>query len=278
MGDGGLGSDHINYLILRYLQEAGHENAAKALHQDWHRPDQYKDPEKLPFASRVKQSELVHIIQDGLFYDQTQAHVCKQTPRFNLVDTTAAPTKSSSHHTSGDARLKSAQPRRSSNNQRNDQDDFPLPVPKRVRKSNGDEPTPAVNGDAMDVDSKTPLTVGDDGRSDEGIPTDTDRAMSEAVDGAQTTSSPPRPVVETASEGTQTDKKLKAKKSETLYWSIDKEHAQIVHALWNPRSDMATNVLAAGDALCRFYDVPPPAAEGAVNGDDGPLNVSIAKS
>lgn len=86
MGDGALGSDHINYLILRYLQESGHENAAKALlSQDWSRPDEYRDPEKLPFAPKVKQYDLVNIIQDGLFHDQLQAQVTKQPQRFDLI-------------------------------------------------------------------------------------------------------------------------------------------------------------------------------------------------
>lgn len=114
MGDGALGSDHINYLIFRYLQEAGHEKAAKALHEDWHRPQEYRDPEKLPFAPLVKQHELVHIIQDAIFHDQLLANVTNQKPRFNLT------TRQSGHRSSSDA----------------NHHDFPLPPAKRPRKSN----------------------------------------------------------------------------------------------------------------------------------------------
>ncbi|KAH0258015.1 hypothetical protein KCU91_g16044, partial [Aureobasidium melanogenum] len=129
MGDGALGSDHINYLILRYLQEAGHENAARALHQDWHRPQEYGDPEKLPFAPLVKQHELVHIIQDAIFHDQLLAQVTNQSRRFNLT------TRQFAHRASTD--------RRPSTNQH----DFPLPPAKRSRKSND-----SLNPDSMQID------------------------------------------------------------------------------------------------------------------------------
>lgn len=119
MGDGALGSDHINYLILRYLQESGHENAAKALHQDWHRPQEYRDPEKLPFAPLVKQHELVHIIQDAIFHDQLLSQVTNQSRRFNLT------TRHFSHRSPSHRRLSSI-----------NQHDFPLPPSKRPRKSN----------------------------------------------------------------------------------------------------------------------------------------------
>ncbi|KAG9802655.1 hypothetical protein KCU68_g22635, partial [Aureobasidium melanogenum] len=121
--------DHINYLILRYLQEAGHENAARALHQDWHRPQEYGDPEKLPFAPLVKQHELVHIIQDAIFHDQLLAQVTNQSRRFNLT------TRQFAHRSSTD--------RRPSTNQH----DFPLPPAKRSRKSND-----SLNPDSMHID------------------------------------------------------------------------------------------------------------------------------
>lgn len=286
MGDGALGSDHINYLILRYLQEAGHENAAKALHQDWHRPVEYNDPEKLPFAQQVKQFELVNIIQDGLFHDQLQAQVTKQTPRFSLIQAARLPQSQSTTRTStAETRQKQSQRRRSSQNDHADQDDFPIPAPKRVRKTNGDDvaaagagAAPHVNGDGLEVDSKTPVTTAEDGdgRSDEGVPTDTDRAMSEAVDRGHDLSSPPLRPVETASEGTQTDKKLKARKSETVYWSVEKEDASILHAIWNPIPEMATRLLAVGDSLCRFYTLPEPTHDGSTDGHVAHVNVSLS--
>ncbi|THX69034.1 hypothetical protein D6D08_06130 [Aureobasidium pullulans] len=171
MGDGALGSDHINYLILRYLQEAGHENAAKALHQDWHRPQEYGDPEKLPFAPLVKQHELVHIIQDAIFHDQLLAQVTNQSRRFNLT------TRQFAHRAS-------INDRRSSTNQH----DFPIPPAKRSRKSND-----SLNPDSMQIDS---------------IPQDDDQQDAEHE---PTSDAPEPDHIPTTSSATQTDKKLKSK-------------------------------------------------------------------
>ncbi|THX53884.1 hypothetical protein D6D06_05836 [Aureobasidium pullulans] len=171
MGDGALGSDHINYLILRYLQEAGHENAAKALHQDWHRPQEYGDPEKLPFAPLVKQHELVHIIQDAIFHDQLLAQVTNQSRRFNLT------TRQFAHRAS-------VNDRRSSTNQH----DFPIPPAKRSRKSND-----SLNPDSMQIDS---------------IPQDDDQQDAEHE---PTSDAPELDHIPTTSSATQTDKKLKSK-------------------------------------------------------------------
>lgn len=266
MGDGALGSDHINYLIIRYLQEAGHENAAKALLQDWNRPEEYIDPEQLPFAPQVKQFELVNIIQDGLFHDQLQAQVTKQSPRFSLIQhVQQSPPPETTHRrtSSGDStrQPKQSSRPRSSHRDHTEQDDFPLPAPKRVRKSNGDEsshmsvPTSAqTNGDVMDVDSKTPLTTGGDDDDD----AHTDRAMSDVVDPSSPVS---RLAIETSSAGTQTEKKSKSNKSETIYWSVEKEDASIGHAIWNPRPKKSKTMLVIGDSVCRFYQVPPGSEE-----------------
>ena len=77
-----LCSDHVNYLILRYLQEAGHESAATAFHREWHRLPEFKDPEQYPFARTVKRGELVSVIQDGLQYDELVVKVKKNERRF----------------------------------------------------------------------------------------------------------------------------------------------------------------------------------------------------
>ena len=79
---GALSSDHINYLILRYLQESGHENTARAFYRDWHRPREYRDPEDLPFTPTVHRYELVSVIQDGLVHDELQARVGRNERRF----------------------------------------------------------------------------------------------------------------------------------------------------------------------------------------------------
>lgn len=259
MGDGALGSDHINYLILRYLQEAGHENAAKALYQDWHRPDEYNDPERLPFASHVKQYELVNIIQDGLFHDQVHAEVTKQSPRFNL----AHPSLSSRRNSAKESRPPQPSSRpRSSQAQRVEQEDFPVPQAKRAKKTNG-EPVPLTNGE-RDVTVDTDPKGQEDVESNDG-PTDTDRAMSDAE---------PAPVesipdIETSTAATQTDKKAKPK-LETMYWTLDQPDSSIMHAMWNPTPQMTTRLLTVGESLCRFYHLP-------TLEDGGAQHVSIMK-
>ncbi|KAK5091902.1 hypothetical protein LTR70_002999 [Exophiala xenobiotica] len=58
-----LGSDQLNYLIWRYLQEAGYAEAAVKLQRDWK-----VDFGTLPFAKHIKGRALVNLVQKGLRY------------------------------------------------------------------------------------------------------------------------------------------------------------------------------------------------------------------
>ncbi|ETN37673.1 uncharacterized protein HMPREF1541_07296 [Cyphellophora europaea CBS 101466] len=58
-----LNSDQLNYLIWRYLQEAGYGDAAVKLQRDWN-----VDAENLPFARHIKVQSLVSLVQKGLRY------------------------------------------------------------------------------------------------------------------------------------------------------------------------------------------------------------------
>ncbi|KAF4552102.1 Hypothetical protein D9617_11g009500 [Elsinoe fawcettii] len=230
MGDGALGSDHVNYLVLRYLQESGFETAAKSLYREWYRNDEFRDPEDFPFAPAVKQHELVHIIQDGLFHDQLQATVANGTRRFNLtstdVDFQAQRTKSIS--------------RRQSVYTSNDRDEFAIPPAKRIRQSNASDII--TNGDAMDVDDRGD----DDDRTSN--PSEQDRALSESEPLEQV-------MIETKAMGTQTEEKKKAK-TKTMYWSIDKSlPVSILYTAWSSSQALSSFLLAAGESLCRVYEV-----------------------
>ncbi|GAM87782.1 hypothetical protein ANO11243_058100 [Dothideomycetidae sp. 11243] len=210
MGDAALGSDHVNYLVLRYLQENGFEDSAKSLYREWNRHDQFRDPESLPFAHVVKQQELVHIIQDGLYHDELQAKVANGPRRFHLTN-----------------------PR--------SRDEFPLPPPKRVRQSNASEII--TNGDAMDVDDR----ADDEDRTSNA--SFTERAQSEPEPQEEL------PIIETKVAGTQTDKKKKLK-TRTIYWTLDKSlPIAILHSLWNPKSETSSLLLAAGESICRLYNL-----------------------
>lgn len=234
MGDGALASDHVNYLVLRYLQESGFETAAKSLYREWHRNDEFRDPEDFPFATTVKQHELVHIIQDGLFHDQLQASVANSPRRFKItakdIDSQAQRTKSIS--------------RRQSVYNSTDQDEFAVPPAKRVRQSNASDAM--TNGDAMDVDERA--TDGDDRAS---IPSEQDRAQSESEP-------PEQPAIEVKAMGTQTEVMKKRIKTATMYWTIDKSMpVAILHTSWSPRLATRSTILAAGESLCRLYNIGP---------------------
>ncbi|KAJ5779558.1 hypothetical protein N7457_007278 [Penicillium paradoxum] len=68
-----LTSHHVNYLIWRYLQEAGHGDAAVSLQRAW-----YPDPQTLPFAPYIKTHALVSLVQKGLQYHEMEASLDKE--------------------------------------------------------------------------------------------------------------------------------------------------------------------------------------------------------
>jgi hypothetical protein len=92
-----LSSNVMNYLVWRYLQEAGtsmqkkssqtlraqavntspigYAKTAKQLQYQWVGKDE--SPESLPFVANIKKGCLVHLAQDGLFLDHLQAEVKK---------------------------------------------------------------------------------------------------------------------------------------------------------------------------------------------------------
>ena len=58
-----LSPNYLNYMIWRYLQEAGFANAAVHLQQQW-----CSDPQSLPAAQLVDAHELVKLCHHGLLY------------------------------------------------------------------------------------------------------------------------------------------------------------------------------------------------------------------
>ncbi|OQO08403.1 hypothetical protein B0A48_06273 [Cryoendolithus antarcticus] len=166
-----LHSDHINYLVFRYLQESGHEQSARMFAKDWYRPREFQDAEDLPFAPAVERGELVSVIQSGLRYDELQARIGRneRQHRWNLTGDARLPRES----VEGDEQWQQAPPQREREESRplssgkrkvgprastggtaRVQDDFPTPAPKRQRTGHGDDDV-HVNGDrdAMDVDA-----------------------------------------------------------------------------------------------------------------------------
>ncbi|KXL44484.1 MAG: hypothetical protein FE78DRAFT_150167 [Acidomyces sp. 'richmondensis'] len=253
---GTLHSDHINYLIFRYLQEHGHENAATALWRDWHRPREYRNPEDFPFARIVQRSELIAVIQKGLLYDELSQKSGRQGRRFrwssvnprvplDAQDVEALMQNGgagSRPNTSGGKRRGKAP------GSMRAPDEFPTPAPKRQRKNEGVEGA-HVNGDIMDVEPSVVSPSVADGEEEGG------EAFSPAI-GLEVD------LVEVNPERydsvmTQTETKP-GLKTTTMYWEIDRPNVTIWHNTWNPNADSAraNTLLMAGEGLCRFYDIP----------------------
>lgn len=246
---GALSSDHINYLILRYLQESGHESTAKAFYRDWHRPHEYRDPEDLPFTPTVHRYELVSVIQDGLAHDELQARVGRNERRFRWTMNMSAENmdedgeNGSRPSSSGKRKGRLLQP-----GGMRAPDEFPTPAAKRQRMSPGPEGV-HVNGDrdAMDLDatSASPGDPDDDAEaaSPEALSEDATEAPAERFDSLDV--------------ATQTEIR-RGPKTSTISFSVSKPEAKVFHSSWSPHKDPnePSTLLAVGESLCRYYRVP----------------------
>lgn len=257
-----LHSDHINYLILRYLQEHGHETTALAFYKDWHRPSEYRDPEALPFAPVVKRDALISVVQDGIFFDQVAAKAQKAGKKFRWAavnarerlseeDAAALEDGRVGEEREGERPLSSGKRQgkaRASGPPMRAPDEFPTPAPKRQRRSEGSEGV-HLNGDrdAMEVDDVSPSADADEDAEGEVL----SPAVSAEVDVIQV---PER--YDSMDVATQTEVKTGPKTS-TTYWKIDKPGATVLHSMWNPDPDPknANTLLTVGESLCRFYEV-----------------------
>nr|POE90672.1 hypothetical protein CFP56_60285 [Quercus suber] len=257
---GMLHSDHINYLILRYLQESGHENAAEALYREWHRSSEYRDPESYPFARAVKRRELVSIVQQGLVHDELKASVGKRSRQFRFTIATSGDDAGDQGSREGSRPLSRGY--KNGTLTMRAPDEFPTPAPKRQRRSEGSE-SAHVNGNMMDVDSKSNASV--DGDEDQDMPF-------------------PAPVSETEEIierydsmeiGTQTE--VKDIKTSSISWTIDKPGSSVLCNLWNPDASSSRNaltLLTVGESLSRLHQLPESfdGVEPLSHNDDGKID------
>ena len=250
MASGALSSDHVNYLILRYLQEAGHENAATAFYRDWHRLPEFRNPENYPFAPVVRRGELVNVIQDGLHHDELIARVKKNDRRFqftNINTREVLERRDGAVFENGvvGSRPSSSAKRKGRPLTMRPPDEFPTPAPKRQRRSEGSENL-HLNGDAMEVDAASASADADE---------DGD-AVSPAVSAEPDMVEVPERY-DSMDVAVQTEVKTGPKTS-TMYWKVDKPGATIYHCAFNPASDSkdGTTLLTVGESLCRYYQVP----------------------
>jgi transducin (beta)-like 1 len=246
---GALSSDHINYLILRYLQESGHENTARAFYRDWHRPREYRDPEDLPFTPTVHRYELVSVIQDGLVHDELQARVGRNERRFRWtmnmsVENMDEEGENGSRPSSSGKRKGRVPP----TGGMRAPDEFPTPAAKRQRMSHGPEGV-HINGDrdAMDVDAAS---------ASPGDPEDDAEAASPEAPSEDATEAPAERY-DSLDVATQTEVR-QGPKTSTLSFSLSKPEAKVFHSSWGPLNDTTETptLLAVGEGLCRYYRVP----------------------
>lgn len=253
-----LRSDHVNLLIHRYLQESGFENAAKALHVDWQRHSDHRDPETLPFAHTLQRNELISVIQAGLHYDDLRARTGKHDRKFKWTTTRERP---DGYIENGTGSRPASSGRRKAQTSIRASDDFPTPMPKRQRRSDGSDAQVNGDRDAADVDNADAEgDVDAEGEEDADVASPAVFSEPEAVN-----------VERYDSVMTQTESKAVPKTS-TLSWTIDKPGARLLESSWSPGSEHihARTLLAVGDSICRLYEIPDSA--------DDTLQVSLSSS
>ncbi|KAF2405031.1 hypothetical protein EJ06DRAFT_525602 [Trichodelitschia bisporula] len=72
-----LTTNALNFVIFKYLQDAGYRSAAERLRREWLGSEGH--PEHLPFASNVPQHCLINMAQDAMFLDHLESRA-KQIP------------------------------------------------------------------------------------------------------------------------------------------------------------------------------------------------------
>ena len=247
MTSASLGSDHVNYLILRYLQETGHENTAVTFFTDWRRPPEFRDPENLPFAHQVRRRELVNVIQDGLSFDEINSRVRKQRREFRwagagdeVVENGVDGSRSGATHSNGKRKGRQTRTRRASSGGTS------APHPKRRRKSH--------DGVTMN---------GDGGREIDAASADADaaenhEAASPAMQSAEAnrTDIPPKERYVSINANVQTDENM-GPQTTTTQWRVDIPNAMILHSMFGPESTSRDPdiLLVVGQETCRFYRI-----------------------
>lgn len=244
---GALHSDHVNYLIFRYLQEHGHENTARAFWRDWRRPREFREPESLPFARAVHRHELVSVIQDGLRHDELQSRVTRGERRFrwSMIDPRRNSEADADNQEPNGSRPPSSGKRKSIGVR---QDETIAPAVKRPRL--GDT---QVNGhrDAMDIDGRSSSAEENEDDANAVSPavaSDAGDALAMRYDSVATQT-------EVANGQRMPPSRLKPR---SITLDINKEASKIFHAAWGPdRSNRSKNALfITGESLCRMYRTP----------------------
>ncbi|KAF2263233.1 WD40 repeat-like protein [Lojkania enalia] len=255
-----LSSNVVNYLVWRYLQEAGYGSAALQLSRCW-----IRDPEALPFSKSVSPHTLVSLLQDGLYLDKLQAEAGGEQ-------------QYSFGHDHG-------QPYSARNGEMLTLDEgipayilaeeatangIVAPEPerrkgpgKRKKKANGIEARlhTQINGDTMEIDHNGSTHV-----------TNSVRAESEAVASDAESPTVADIPISTLSIGQSIEiqtEKVADLASHTSFIPISDTDKSVKQTLWGGPD--APLLLAAGRSLLRLHLIPPRGTENALNTFDLPL-------
>ncbi|USW48639.1 Putative F-box-like/WD repeat-containing protein Ebi [Septoria linicola] len=240
-----LHSNHVNYLIWRYLQEQGFDHAANVFTREWRRTsDIASDPDALPFAHTVQRNDLVSVVQYGVHYDQTRAKAGLNNGErkfgWSKIDGYGA---SEGHRESNENGVDMRAAAAAAARRKEKLSNVRATAARAQRKT---EHGSNVNGehDAMDVD----------GASADGEPEQEPTSPTVASESDQ---AGPVERYDSMDISVQTDIKPVPKTS-TISWLVDKPGASILQTLWNPKldDDDTKTLLTVGNDICRFYQVP----------------------
>ncbi|KAL8902350.1 MAG: hypothetical protein Q9207_004771 [Kuettlingeria erythrocarpa] len=274
-----LTSNHVNYLIWRYLQESGYGDAAVKLQRDW-----IQDPQSLRLSRDIKTHALVLLVQKGLQYYEIEQSINPNGNQFlgkaffasDASGATSSPRgevsqdDSSTGKSRGSPRARKHGREPSTANGLNLESPPSAPAAKRSRRSNngpctsGNVPAAAAaNGerrgsDSMDLDPngfahheppEPKLSL--DSPADELQPA-AEGAGLEVDDDAQEPDNPPTRMSLTngPSVGVQSDR-VTDLGPETSVLTVP--HRNVLHTAWSPTDPQLLAV--AGDALCRIWTV-----------------------
>ncbi|KAL8680948.1 MAG: hypothetical protein Q9186_002908 [Xanthomendoza sp. 1 TL-2023] len=276
MDTGRLTSNHVNYLIWRYLQESGHGEAAVKLQRDW-----IQDPQSLPYAQDTKTHALVRLVQKGIQYYQIEQSINQNGSHFlpaSFLDpqterAQSSPKADGSHDEStgkppGSPRSRKHGRELSTTNGLNLELPTSTPAAKRTRRINGTTTNannqPAMvngeprDGDSMDLDDHQNGFVQHEPpepKSPKGSPefqgqTAAEGANMDVDDDAPEPDDPRMILTNGPSVGVQSDKVTELG-PETSVLMVPQRN--VLHTAWSPTDPLL--LAAAGDALCRIWTV-----------------------
>lgn len=266
-----LTSNHVNYLIWRYLQESGHGEAAVKLQRDWN-----QDPQSLPFAQHIKTHALVLLVQKGLQYYEIEQSINQNGNHFlskaffgpDARQATSPPRGDASQDEStrvrGSPRARKHARESSMANGLNLDLPPSAPAAKRSRRNHGSSATPneptVTNGerrgsDSMDLDQngfaheplEPKMSLNSPANDNQ---TAAEGAGMEVDDNAPEPDHPRMNLTNGPSVGVQSDR-VADLGPETSVLTVPQRN--VLHTAWSPTDPLLLAV--AGDVLCRIWTV-----------------------